>query len=165
MQLAESSPAGLDVLEQPDFPEFLAQQLVERVAQQVAQERVRVDNLAGVAIEDQDRILGRLKEPAVANLGSPQCDFRPPALGDVLDGEQDVIGMLGLWREASGVEHHGLSTESRERVFNLKVVDRVVAGKDFIQQRPQAGDVPLAVAQVVHEVWWTPLSRPKKCRP
>ena len=59
--------------------------------------------------------------------------------------------MLGLGREAAGVEQHGPLTERREVVLDLEVVDGVVAGKDFIQQRPQAGDVPLAVAQVVEQ--------------
>ena len=36
-------------------------------------------------------------------------------------------------------------------MFNIVVLEGMVLGQDFLQQRPQAGDVPLAVAQLVDE--------------
>jgi hypothetical protein len=43
-----------------------------------------------------------------------------------------------------------LPPEGREGVLDLEVVDGLVTGQDLVQQLAEAGDVPLAVPQVVH---------------
>ncbi len=56
-----------------------------------------------------------------------------------------------VWSEPAGVEQHGPSPDSREGVFNLEVFNGMAVAQDLGQQRPQLGDVPLTVAQVVDE--------------
>ena len=68
---------------------------------------------------------------------------------NVFDGEQDQLRVFGIWREWLSIEQHGLPTETRKGMFNLKVENGLATGKDSLQQCPQAGNVPLAVTQVV----------------
>ena len=59
--------------------------------------------------------------------------------------------MRALRREAAGVEQHAPRADRREVVLDLEVMDGDLPGDRLLQQRPQAGDVPLAVAEVVDE--------------
>src|SRR5579862_8134984 len=61
--------ALVDVVEQTDLPKLLPDELLERVAEQLDDEWVGVDDLAAVAVENQDGILCRLEEPPIAGLG------------------------------------------------------------------------------------------------
>ena len=122
-----------------------------RVAQQLRHERVGVDDFAGVGVEDEDAVLGGLEEPPIAHFGSLHGDFRLLAFGDVLNGEQDQFRLAVHRLEAAGVEQHDLLADRREVVFHVEVVDGMAVRQDFLQQRPQARNVPLAVAQVVDE--------------
>ena len=75
--------------------------------------------------------------------------FRSPALGDVLDGQQDPLA-LSLWVvDAPGVEQHGAAAQLLEVVLDLEIVDAGALCQDFPQQLAQARDVPLSIAQVV----------------
>ncbi len=78
--------------------------------------------------------------------------FRPPAVGNVFDGEKNQVWVRGLRREPAGVEQHVPSPESDEGVFNLEVFNRMAVAQDLGEERAQSGDVPLPVAQVVDEL-------------
>jgi len=51
------------------FPKFFAQELFERIAQQFHQVWVDIGDFPSFCIQDEDPILGCLKEPPVAQLG------------------------------------------------------------------------------------------------
>ena len=53
--------------------------------------------------------------------------------------------------EAAGVEQHDLLANRREVVFHLVVVEGWLFDRTSFSKRPQAGNVPLAVAQVEEE--------------
>ena len=59
--------------------------------------------------------------------------------------------MIALPGDSAGVEQHDFWSNGREVVFNLEVVDGMVVTQDFFQQRPQLGNVPLPIAQVVEK--------------
>ena len=44
-----------------------------------------------VGVEDEDAVFGRLEQPPIPDFGVLHGGFRPPAFGDVLDGEQDQV--------------------------------------------------------------------------
>ena len=75
----------LRIGEQTDLPQFLADQLVEGIPQQVDHERIRIHDLSARFFEDEDRILGGLEEPPVARLGLSKSMRGHRALGDVAD--------------------------------------------------------------------------------
>ena len=117
-----------------------------RVTQQCRHERVGVDHLARVGIENQDSVLGHLEQPSVPDFGVLHGGFRPPAIGDVLDGQKDQVRVLALGWKPAGVQEHVSSPEAREGVINLEVFNGMAVGEDFGQQRPQPRDIPLTVA-------------------
>ncbi len=53
--------------------------------------------------------------------------------------------------ELAGVEQHHPAADHREGVLQLEIVEDGTLGDDVFEQRPQVGDVPLAVAQLVNE--------------
>ena len=85
LELSESCPGTDDVLERTKIPDDLPQKVRVRVAQQSHQERIDINHLSGVGIENQDAILGRFKEPPVTLLGIAERLLRLLAVGDVLE--------------------------------------------------------------------------------
>ena len=61
------------------------------------------------------------------------------------------VGFSPSGGEAAGVEHHAPGADRREVVLDLEVVDGDLLGELHLQQPPQVGDVPLAVAEFVDE--------------
>ncbi len=53
--------------------------------------------------------------------------------------------------ELAGVQEHHPAADGREGVLELEVVEDGALGDDVLEQGPQVGDVPLAVAQLVDE--------------
>ena len=51
----------------------------------------------------------------------------------------------------AGIEQHHPAANDRKGVLELKVVEDGTLGDNILQQGPQVGDVPLAVAQLVNE--------------
>src|SRR5207248_1388877 len=57
-----------NVLELTNLPESLADHIFERVVEQIEQKGIYIDYLAGVRVEDQNAVLRRFKQPAIAKL-------------------------------------------------------------------------------------------------
>lgn len=78
--------ARLLVLEQADFPQILTQQLMERVAKQLVHKRIGVSYFSGDGIQNEDAIMRRFEQTAVANFRSPKGipDFE--MIGHSFDG-------------------------------------------------------------------------------
>ena len=148
LQFSKRGPARVDVPEQADIPEVLAQQFGARIAQQVQQERVRVGNRPGVRIEDEDAILGRLEEPPKPDFGSRQGVGHLAPLGDVLDGEEDHHLPPVFSIELACVDVHDPRPDRGEGPLDLESAEGCIPGQDVLQERPQPVDVPLAVAEV-----------------
>src|SRR5689334_9275335 len=72
---------GLPVLEEADLPQLFAMQFIERVAEQRADIGVSVDNAASVGIQDQDPVLGGLKQAPITVLGALQRGLGTLAFG------------------------------------------------------------------------------------
>jgi hypothetical protein len=83
LQLRELGLVGEDVLEEAQLPDLLAEECLAREAQQLDQERIHIDDHSRFGIEDQDGVLGRLEEPAVADLRRAQRLLGPFPFGDV----------------------------------------------------------------------------------
>src|SRR5476651_156797 len=61
----------------------------------------------------------RVKYELLELFGLSQSDFRPLALGDVLNGEQDKVRLAVHRLEAMGIEQHDLLANRREVVFHV----------------------------------------------
>ena len=138
----------LDVVEQADLPQLLPDQLVAGVAEQGGQERVRVEHPSGHRVDQQDAVLGRLEQAAVADLGEGQGFGGPPPVGRVLDRQQDQPGPAAGRVEPAGVEDHRAAADPLERVIHLEVAEAAVPRQNLLEQLPQPGDGPLAVPEV-----------------
>ena len=79
MQFAHRVFARFDILENADLPKLLAQEVLTRMAQQIGQKTVDVNNAAAFGIEDQNPILRCLEETPIAPLRKSQFVFRPSA--------------------------------------------------------------------------------------
>ena len=73
----------------------------------------------------------------------------PLALCDILKGEENQRGSLAIPRDAMGIEQHRPTPDRRKLMVHLKVLDLGVLREHLLQQRPQPGNVPLAVAHLV----------------
>src|SRR5207249_1995542 len=71
LDLPKGRSAGFFILEQPDFPKFLADQLLAGIAQEFGHERIGVGDFARRRIENQNSVARRLKKTAVTNLRGP----------------------------------------------------------------------------------------------
>ena len=71
-QFEEVVLVGDDVPEEAQIPHVLVADLLARVAEQLRQEWIDVRDFAGLGIEDQDAVLGRLEEAAIAQLGGAE---------------------------------------------------------------------------------------------
>ena len=72
------------------------------------------------------------------------------ALGHVPHGQDQQLTVVACLELAS-VEQHHPAADDREGVLELEVVEDRALGDDVLEQGPQVGDVPLAVAQLVDE--------------
>ena len=70
-------------------------------------------------------------------------------VGDVLDGQEDHVGVLARGREAAGVQQHGLRADTGKIVLHLKVFEEGILRNDFLQKFLEPGNIPLAVPQLV----------------
>jgi len=75
-----------------------------------------------------------------------------PVRGDVFDGEQHQGGAPCSVDDLASIEEHALGADVRKRVRDLEVVEGGVVRQNLLQQVPQGGNVPLAIAQVVEPV-------------
>lgn len=66
LQFPECFLTGILVSKQPDLPKFLAEQFVVRVAKKLGHERVGVDDLSVLRIEDQNSVASRLEKTPIA---------------------------------------------------------------------------------------------------
>ena len=53
---------------------------------------------------------------------------------------------------AASVQEHHPAPDGREVVRDLEIVEGCLLGQDFFKQAAEAGDIPLAVAQVVDQL-------------
>ena len=83
LEFGEHLPAGVLVLQEPDFIQLLPDQLVLGVAQQPGQEGIGVGDNAGAGVEQKDSIVGGLKETAIADFRSADPLLGPFNCGEV----------------------------------------------------------------------------------
>ena len=108
------------------------------------------DDALGVEREDGEAD-GPLDDDPVPLAVVGEVDPGPPGRGDVLDGEQDEFRVIAGPTDLAAVQEHPPPADALEVVRDLEVAERVVLGEDVFEERPQLGDVPLAVAQLVDE--------------
>ena len=140
------------VPEEAELPQFLADDLLVRVLEQLGHERVGIYDLLRVDIENEDAVLCGLEQTAIAALGGLKGDLGTLVLGDVLDGEQEQALAAFHRREPAGVEQHDFRADRGERVLHFEIVNGIEVLQDSVEQRPQTGDIPLTVAEVVNEL-------------
>ena len=95
--------------------------------------------------------LGRL-------LGLDDLLLGSPALGHVLHRQDQQLSVMARL-ELAGVEQHHPTPDSRERMLELEVVEDRALGDDILEKRPQVGDIPLAVAQLIDQAVFGLLGR------
>jgi hypothetical protein len=93
-------------------------------------------------------VLDLLDRRAIPNLIRPQSFPSPRALGDGLNGQVDHV-RLSVRRLKRWAFRSMVFRPSAEAVFNLEVFNGMAVAQDLGQPRPQLGDAPLKVAQVV----------------
>ena len=94
---------------------------------------------------------GPLDDDPVSLAVVGEIDPGPPGRGDVLDGEEDEFRVIAGPTDLAGVQEHPPPADALEVVRDLEVAERAVLGEDVLEEGPQLGDVPLAVAQLVDE--------------
>jgi hypothetical protein len=146
LQFSEGGLVLLSISEHTYLPELLAYYLSVRVAQHLLNEGIGIEDCTLTFVEDEDGILGRFKQPPIAQFRILKCDFDAPALGDVFEGKEDKAWRALHRLEASGVEQHDLSPDRRKGVLDLDDMDGALVAKDFLQQRPQLRKVPLTLS-------------------
>lgn len=105
-----------------------------------------------VDVEREDRVvLDVLHERGELTLGLSAAFLCDAPFRDVLDRQEDQPRLVALPFQAAGVQDHDPAAEGREVVLDLEPFEWLVLGEHFLQQAAEAGDVPLAVAQVVQE--------------
>src|ERR1700730_3525555 len=75
LQLLEGLFVCGDILELADFPELESDDFPKLVVQKIEQKRICIDDLARLAIENQDSVLRRFEQSAIAQFGSTQGKF------------------------------------------------------------------------------------------
>jgi len=68
LQVLEGMLAGFDILECTHFPDFFFYELFSRIFQHIDQERIDIGDRSALGIQDQNPVLGRLKQTPVAKL-------------------------------------------------------------------------------------------------
>jgi hypothetical protein len=89
------------VVEYAQLPQLLAQEVLARLAQQIEHASIYFDDPGGLGVKDQDAVVRRLEQPAIANLRSAKVFFRraqlvlgPLPLGDFVGCRR--LGLLRL---------------------------------------------------------------------
>ncbi len=68
---------------------------------------------------------------------------------DVLHRQQDQASALLVGGDSPGIQQKGLVPHGREIVLYPETVELRLLGKDFLQELPQSGDVPLPPADLI----------------
>ena len=102
-------------------------------------------------VENQQRLAHRIDD--VLGVGLDGLQIRPRtrrrSVTSSIARTSNSPWLPGL--ELASVEQHHATPDDREGVLQLKVVEDGALGNDVFEQRPQVGDVPLAVAQLVNQ--------------
>ena len=101
-------------------------------------------------VEDQQGLAHRVDDVLGVGFDGLQIRLGAPPLGHVLHRQDQQLAVVARL-ELAGVEQHHPAADGREGVLELEVVEDGALGDDVLEQGPQVGDVPLAVAQLVDE--------------
>src|SRR2546430_1296517 len=82
----------------------------------------------------------------------------------ILQGKDDHGLLRAPEGELPGMEQDGLSADPGELMLDFEVLKAAVLGKDVLEQRPQARDVPLAASQLVDQTTFRFLASPAEQR-
>ena len=93
-------------------------------------------------------LLARLAASATSLAFATSSSERP--LRHVLHRQNEQFPVMARLKLA-GVEQHHPASDDREGVLELEVVEDGTLGHNILEQCPQVGDVPLAVAQFVNQ--------------
>ena len=74
--------------------------------------------------------------------------FRLPVLGDIFDPEENSIRLLLISSDTASVEEQGLLPDMGEFVGHCEILESRVVRDDVVEQPPQLGNIPWAVANV-----------------
>ena len=85
-------------------------------------------------------------------MGLAQTVLYLPALGDVLDHEEDDPRLAGHPLDLAGVQQHDAPADGGEIVLDFVIVERCLEREYRFQEFPQLGDVPLLVPEIVDEL-------------
>src|SRR5581483_9634193 len=104
------------------------------VAQHLREERVGVENLSTVSVEDEDAVLGGFKEPAVSNFRKAHRLCRAALLGNIFDGQQEELRLAAVAMDTPSVQQHGSATDVFKLLIHFKVVEGTVSGQNLFPQ-------------------------------
>ena len=160
LEVVEDGALGDDVLEQGpqvgDVPLAVAQLVDEAVLGLLGRDVERlIEGAVGGpdaqgGVEDQQRLAHRVDDVLGVGFDGLQIRLGAPPLGHVLHRQDQQLAVVARL-ELAGVEQHHPAADDREGVLELEVVEDGALGDDVLEQGPQVGDVPLAVAQLVDE--------------
>ncbi len=85
---SKAAPGRRRIVVETQIPGFLPEHLLAGVPEELFEEWVDVEELAGRGVHQPDALARGLEYPAVADLRSAHRDLGVFALGDVLEGEQ-----------------------------------------------------------------------------
>ena len=103
------------IFEQTDLKQLLPDQLIIRVTEQFRHERIGVGDFASRGIEQEDAVMRRFKEPAVADFRNAHLILGPSAPGDV---HHDGAAGRPV-AQALGFNVHALRRPARAHQFEI----------------------------------------------
>ena len=77
LQFGKRNFRGRFPFERTDLPQFPSQEFFLRIAEQILHERVGIDHLPRIGVQDQDAILCRLKQPPITQFRRMYRQFSP----------------------------------------------------------------------------------------
>ena len=104
-----------------------------------------------VVIQRDDALGGGIHNSAEARLAFAQRGFVAFAFRDIFQGKQNERRLVALLTDPAGIEQERAVAQAGKFVVNLKVMKLAILANDRFEQRPQAGNLPLALAQLVDQ--------------
>src|ERR1051326_1056173 len=149
LQLFEAGGKTLFIFEQPKFPRLLSHKALPAGAKKFDHERVHVDDLFCLRVNDQNPVLGALKEAAVAHFGGAQGLLSLPPVRNVLDRQEHVLLFSLAVAKLAAIEEQSAAAKRSEVLGDFDLAEPPVARDTFFDQLANHGYIPGPIGQFI----------------
>ena len=131
--------AAAGIVVEAQVPGLLPEHLLAGVPEELLEERVDVEQLAGRRVHQPDALARGLEDAAVTDLRGAQRDLGALALGDVLEGEQQQRLRLARHPHPPGVDPERFLADPLDVDRQLVVLDRSLLADRPLEQPAEIG--------------------------